>query len=136
MLTTSPKIILCVDDDQDDCLWIREAIHEADPSLHVVSNNNGQEAMDTLHRLAESGNQPCLILLDINMPVMDGKQTLAAIRQNPQFANIPVVILTTSSSSMDQLFCARYGVGMVTKPHALAQMKAVVKDLVASCVSL
>jgi len=69
------RIVLCVDDDPDDRELIRNAIFKVDPSYTVVYATNGKEALQYLS-LQDGKDLPCLVILDINMPVMDGKQTL------------------------------------------------------------
>ncbi len=80
--------VLLVDDDEG----IREAISEVltDAGHEVATASNGREALDWLAR----GNEPCLILLDLMMPVMDGRQFRAAQRADPRLAGIPVVVIT------------------------------------------
>src|SRR3712207_7852078 len=62
--------------------WIEEATREIDPGFLFVHKPNGREGLAFLEKLKEYKDYPCLILMDINMPVMDGKQTLAAIRKD------------------------------------------------------
>src|SRR3982751_3548574 len=107
-MSNQPKLLLCVEDDEDDCGWIEEAATGIDPRLVFVAKHNGNDALNFLHRQKELHFLPCLILLDINMPIMDGRQTLIAIRNDPSFRDIPVVVFTTSSSKADQLFCESY----------------------------
>jgi FOG: CheY-like receiver len=131
-MSAEPKLLLCVEDDEDDCQWIEEAAQEIDPRIVFVSKSNGREALAFLHRQKEQNYLPCLILLDINMPVMDGRQTLLQLKKDPAFKNIPVVVFTTSSSKSDQHFCEQNGVDMITKPNRIAELKNAVKHLVLS----
>ncbi|MGZ8538752.1 MAG: hypothetical protein ACXWV9_10840 [Flavisolibacter sp.] len=80
-LYVQPKLLLCVEDDEDDCVWIEEASAEIDPRLVFVAKSNGKEALMFLHRQKEQNFLPCLILLDLNMTGMDGKQTLVEIKK-------------------------------------------------------
>lgn len=100
--------ILMADDDKDDQLLIRDALNESlvRSSLRIV--NDGKELIEYLQGKEQfSGRdinaQPDLILLDLNMPRMDGRQALAAIKSDPVLRRIPVIILTTSTAEEDML---------------------------------
>ncbi|HEX3767072.1 MAG TPA: response regulator, partial [Puia sp.] len=94
------RIVLCVDDDPDDRELIRNAIFRVDPSYTVAHATNGKEALQFLHRATET-DLPCLVILDINMPVMDGKQTLAEIKRHDKWNEVPVVMFSTSAHPSD-----------------------------------
>ena len=129
----SKKTILCVDDDSDDLAMLRDAIHEIGFTYNMVEASDGLNALEVLQELNEIGQLPCLIVLDINMPRMDGKQTLVALQQNPAYANIPVVIFSTSSSTIDKTFCAAKKVEMITKPFDYATLFTVASRLLSYC---
>lgn len=128
-MTAPPFSVLVVDDDPDDLLDITAALQQADPTLYTVVAYNGVEALDYLLKAKASGSLPRFITLDINMPRMDGKQTVAALKADPQLAAIPVVVFTTSSSEVDRTFCTCYGVQMVTKPHGHKDIIRVVQQI-------
>src|SRR5918998_1242608 len=115
-MTPNFKKVLCVDDDIDDQLIVLETIQEIDDSIEVATALNGHEALDFLEKAKSEGDLPCLIIMDINMPLMDGKQTLIEIKKDKDLDGIPVVMFTTSSSQLDVAFCERYGVDFITKP--------------------
>ena len=131
-MSESPKLLLCIEDDEDDRAFIEEAATETDPKLLFVAKSNGREAMTFLYGQKEQRQLPCLILLDINMPLMSGKETLVAIKKDPVLKNIPVLVFTTSSSKADQIFCEQYGADMVTKPVRPAELKRVIEHVVLS----
>ena len=131
-MSKSPKLLLCVDDDEDDRAYIEEAATETDPKLVFVSKPNGREAMVFLYHQKEQRQLPCLILLDINMPLMGGKETLVAIRKDPVLKDIPVVVFTTSSNKADEVFCEKYGADMVTKPVRPLELKRLIEHVVLS----
>ena len=127
------KTILCVDDDQDDLIMLREVIQEMGQPFDIVEAYDGLIAMELLQKLQADNNLPCLIVLDINMPRMDGKQTLVAIKNNPVLATIPVVVFSTSSSAMDKTFCAAKKVEMITKPFDYATLFTAAGKLLSFC---
>ncbi|MDB5252063.1 MAG: response regulator [Flaviaesturariibacter sp.] len=109
-------LILCIDDDPDDISMLREAFNVLKVRYEIVAAHNGEEGLKTLHQLRDANNLPCLIVLDINMPKMDGRETFHAMRKDSRFADIPVVIFSTSSSPLDKLFFSRKAVEYFVKP--------------------
>jgi CheY-like chemotaxis protein len=100
-----PVEILLVEDDPGDVLMTREALADAKMAneLHVV--NNGEEALAFLFREGEYADapRPGLILLDLNLPRVDGREVLARIKAEEELRRIPVVVLTTSEAEEDVL---------------------------------
>ncbi len=125
--------ILCVDDDSDDLQLLHETLKDTREDFEVIEAHNGKQAMELLHRLKNSGTNPCLIILDINMPVLNGKETLSLIKEDEALKNIPVVVFTTSGSESDRNFCVYHGVEMVTKPPSFHNFRNVVQKLLKFC---
>lgn len=125
--------ILCVDDDADDLLLLNEILKEYNEDFTVKEAHNGRQAIDILQRLKNIEELPCLIILDINMPVLNGKETLTYIKEDDCLQSIPVVVFTTSGSGADKLFCNRHGVEMITKPPNYKSFKTVVHKLLRFC---
>lgn len=128
MVTTPPAgpvrpiTILMAEDDPDDRLLTTEALAEnrLANDLHIV--NDGVELLDYLYRrgpyaeLADSP-RPGLILLDLNMPKMDGREALLAIKADPELRTIPVVVLTTSRAEEDIIESYQIGASSyISKP--------------------
>jgi CheY-like chemotaxis protein len=126
------RIVLCVDDDPDDRELIRNAIFQVDPSYSVANATNGKEALQYLIRALDT-ELPCLIILDLNMPVMDGKQTLVEIKKNKKLDVVPVVVFSTSSHPADVQFCQLHGVELVTKPANFKQITNEAERLLQHC---
>ncbi len=129
----SPRIVLCVDDDADDREMISNTIYEIDPSFKVVHAKNGIEAIEYLSKAKVAGDLPCLVILDLNMPKMDGRKTLAEIKKDEQLSILPVVVLSTSSSPVDKLYCGNYGVEFIAKPTDLLAIHYEIKKLLRYC---
>jgi CheY-like chemotaxis protein len=125
--------ILWADDDLDDLMVMREVLGDIDSSHEIIEVDNGRKVLDYLHRVKLSQRFPCLIVLDMNMPVLSGRETLVALKADPVLSTIPVVIFTTSSSELDRLFCRQFGVDMMTKPLTFSGMKEVVAKLFNLC---
>lgn len=96
----NPRIMYVEDDETDQMLFKRIWKKLIDQDIEIA--NNGQQAMDILHeKVHEHQPLPDLIFLDLNMPVKDGYETLAEIKQDPKLRFIPVIILSTSSQQRD-----------------------------------
>lgn len=125
--------ILCADDDDDDIQLLREAIKEIDGRYSLVKARDGVDALAQLQQMKEAGTLPCLVVLDINMPKMDGRQTFLSIRNNPDFTSIPVVIFSTSSSSLDKMFFSKKDVEYIIKPINYTFLVDVAQKLLSYC---
>jgi CheY-like chemotaxis protein len=126
------RIVLCVDDDPDDRELIRNAIFKIDPSYTVAYATNGKEALQYLHRAIDS-ELPCLVILDINMPIMNGKETLTEIKKNKKLSRLPIVVFSTSSHPSDINFCLSHGVELITKPANFKQITTEAERLLQHC---
>jgi CheY-like chemotaxis protein len=124
--------ILVVDDDDADALMISEALAGTDPHATVERVVDGREALDYLRREGPytAATRPDLILLDLNMPRMDGRETLAAIKADDRLKAIPVVILTTSGAAPDIVSSYQHRANAyVTKPFGLDDFEATVRQI-------
>ncbi|RKR85816.1 response regulator receiver domain-containing protein [Micromonospora pisi] len=101
--TAAPVRILVVDDDPGDVLMIEEALGDSDVQKAIDVVSDGQEAMEFLRREGRhsAALRPDVILLDLNMPRMDGRQVLSAVKSDEDLRTIPVVVLTTSNADTD-----------------------------------
>ena len=93
--------------------------------------NDGLELISFLRTSGEA--TPALIVLDINMPRLDGKDALRILRDLPKYSAIPVVMLTTSSSAVDSYFAKLYNAGFITKPMDETEMQKITKTLLSYC---
>ena len=103
---TMPITILMADDDPDDRLLTADALKEARLINDIRFVENGVELLEYLRRQGKfaapaDAPRPGLILLDLNMPKMDGRTVLKELKQDPDFRMIPVVVLTTSKDDED-----------------------------------
>jgi CheY-like chemotaxis protein len=124
--------ILVVDDDDADALMISEALAAAETQATVDRVTDGREALDYLRREGSypEARRPDLILLDLNMPRMDGRETLAAIKTDDRLKAIPVVILTTSGAAPDIVASYQQRANAyVTKPFGLDDFESTVRQI-------
>jgi CheY-like chemotaxis protein len=126
------QFILHIEDDEDDRAMLAEAVKQTDRLLEVRSACNGQEGLDILAQSASFNELPRLIILDLNLPGIDGRGVLKEIKKSTVLSSIPLVIFTTSSSELDQIFAAKEGVQLYTKPSCEADFFAVVKTILQS----
>jgi CheY-like chemotaxis protein len=117
-----PVVLLMADDDVEDCMLVREALADNRLANDLRLVHDGEELLAYLRHEGEYADhaahpRPGLILLDLNMPRMDGREALGQIKSDPQLRKIPVVILTTSKAEED--ICRSYALGVnsyITKP--------------------
>jgi CheY-like chemotaxis protein len=126
--------ILCIDDDKDDCALLSEAIYSIDPSIILCFENNGKSALQFLKEASAKNDLPGLIILDLNMPGMDGKETLNGINAIPELTDTPIVIFTTSISDTELLGFEKKGVSTFVKPHTIEGYKMIAKTIVYSII--
>lgn len=93
------KPILLIEDDDVDVMTVKRAIRDLKVTNQLVSIGDGEEAIEYLR--TESTTKPCIILLDLNMPKMDGAEFLKIVKADKALKKIPIVILTTSNSDRD-----------------------------------
>jgi CheY-like chemotaxis protein len=111
--------ILLVEDSPDDVLFTREALADADLPHRLSVARDGEEAMAFLRREGAHGDAPApdLILLDLNLPRKDGREVLTEVKADSELREIPIVVLTTSSSDEDIMHSYRsYVNSYIRKP--------------------
>lgn len=123
----SNKPILLIEDDQIDRMTIQRSFKNLNIKNSLDMANNGQEGLEYLRKVKEI---PCLIILDINMPKMNGLEFLQIIKKHEVYKIIPVVVLTTSNDENDKKTCYENGVaGYIIKPIDYREFQEVVKTL-------
>jgi CheY-like chemotaxis protein len=127
-----PAEVLLVEDDDNDVFITRKGFEEAKLILNLHHVENGQECMAFLRKDGRYSDAPTpdLILLDLNMPVMDGREVMAEIVKDQQLRKLSVVILTTSNGARDildmyNLRCSSY----IVKPVDFTQFRRVIQQL-------
>ncbi len=109
------KPVLLVEDDSIDAMTVRRAFRDLKLSNTLTHRINGEEALEYLR--GPEAEIPCVILLDLNMPRMNGIEFLKVIKQDDKFKSIPVIVLTTSNEECDVVESFRMCVaGYIVKP--------------------
>lgn len=131
MATTTASLhstILYIDDDSDDCLILKSSLEDFGNGANLICSNDGEEAVQYLNSISPS-LLPNLIVLDMNMPRWDGKQTLSYLKSQPNLAAIPVVVLSTSENKTDKDICAKLGAAFyLKKPYHYKDYKSIVDN--------
>ncbi len=130
----APKhIVVYADDDPDDIELVEDAFKRYANNVEVIPFRGASQALSYLKNQTDLDPLPCLVILDINMPVMDGKEALMRLRQMERYEAIPVVLFTTSSLPSDEAFAKRYDAGFITKPLGYNQMEIITRQLIDRC---
>jgi CheY-like chemotaxis protein len=132
--TTSELHILLIEDSRADVKIIERALREAAVPHRLTVVPDGRQALDYLFGLleetAEPGREPDLILLDLNLPGIDGHQVLGRIKADPELRTIPVIVLTTSSREEDVIQTYQAGANTyIPKPAEYARYREVVSAM-------
>ena len=122
--------IFVADDDLDDQYLIKEAFQVSTFSTDIVPAYNGAQLLEMLNHSAHSENTPDIILLDLNMPVMDGLTALTQIKRIDGCDKIPVYMLSTSKHDSDRKACELLGAKrFFTKPATFDQLQLVARQI-------
>ena len=109
------KPVLLVEDDTIDAMTVQQAFRDLNVANSLAHALNGEEALAYLRN--ETNERPCVILLDLNMPKMNGTEFLKIVKADSSLKRIPVVVLTTSNEERDIVESFRFGVaGYIVKP--------------------
>lgn len=126
MTTTIISKILYADDDCDDRYLLNESMRSNGLMADLVHVTDGVEVVTYMEHA--TGSLPALVILDLNMPKMDGRQTLSYLKNHPVFAAIPVIILSTSENKREKEFCtARGALSYFVKPRNMSGYDSIVK---------
>lgn len=126
--------ILLADDDADDRAIMQDAMEELDANNILCFAHNGEEALLILGSDYNAEHQPALIILDLNMPKLNGTETLARIKDDDRFKTIPVIIYSTSLNPLEKEKCMRLGAhSYVTKPISFKESMDTARSFLQFC---
>lgn len=122
--------IIIVDDDSDDREILRDAFVAADDTVEYHLVPNGEELLRGLDK-RQKANFPALIMLDLNMPGKDGRETLKELKAHKTLGAIPVIVFTTSSSYQDKQMAYDAGANcFVTKPDTFNKLVELTRSII------
>ena len=114
--------ILLADDDPEDREIISEALQQVDDKAVLNLVENGEQVLLSLDKNGTSPTLPCLIILDLNMPKLNGTETLRILKTEDRFKNIPVIIYSTSINPLEKEKCMKLGAhSYLTKPVSIKE---------------
>lgn len=126
--------ILYAEDDEEDRFIFLEAVRGANKNIHIINVQNGQDVLNHLGKVESEHELPSAIVSDLQMPLCDGLDMLRAVRQEPRWSAIPVILFTTSSSRTDISTATKLGVqAYFTKPATYQEYIERVKEILEIC---
>ena len=129
-----PKsLVLYADDDADDIALLQDAFYVYDHVIELKTFDNGIDLLHFLDGLNLFQPSPCLLILDINMPGLNGFETLRKSRNHRLTSDVPVVLFSTSTLPSEAAFAESLNAGFVTKPLNIQQMNRIVEQLLNHC---
>ncbi len=127
-MNRNASILIC-DDDEDDLYLVKSIFNDTKFNNQTIYLKNGEELLEYLNN-SKKDISVGLILLDLNMPKIDGREALKIIKSNPELRRIPVVILTTSNAPQDIEMCYTLGANcFMTKPSSYEGLNDAIKTL-------
>jgi CheY-like chemotaxis protein len=132
-MNTIPASILFVDDDPDDLEYYGEAIRKQSPLVSIIEKPDGIQALAYLQQAKADGSLPCLIVMDFNMPLLNGRETFEQIKNDEVLARIPIVIFSTATSHIDEAYFKENGIENFRKPSNGKEMELIAQHLLTYC---
>jgi CheY-like chemotaxis protein len=132
-MNTIPAKILFVDDDPDDLEYYGEAIRKQSPGIHIEEKNDGVQALAYLKQAKADGSLPCLIVMDFNMPLLNGREVFEQIKNDEVLARVPIVIFSTATSHIDEAYFKENGIENFRKPSNAREMELIAQQLLKYC---
>jgi CheY-like chemotaxis protein len=128
--------ILLIEDNPGDVLLVKRALQEHRIAHDMYVVRDGGEALDFVARMGRPGEAPCpdVLLLDLNLPKVDGPEVLGEFRKHPDCANTPVIVVTSSDRQEDRIRMAGFGIAHYFKKpidlEAFLKLGSVVRDII------
>lgn len=126
--------ILMADDDAEDRAIIKDALARLHAEDDICFAQNGAEAIQLLEAVHAKGHLPCLIVLDLNMPKLNGTQTLQLLKSDDRFKNVLVIIYSTSINPLEKEKCIQLGAySYIPKPISFTESMETAKKFLQFC---
>jgi len=133
LVSPSDRFIIIGEDDIDDKEILEEIFLSIDPSLHFHFINSGQRLVSFLENFKDD-HLPCLIILDYNMPDLNGSEILKCLHQNQKLKNVPKIIWSTSSAPAYKKKCLELGAhDYLVKPSNIKDLEEMLKHMLSFC---
>ncbi|HEV7621704.1 MAG TPA: response regulator [Flavisolibacter sp.] len=128
----SKHLIVYADDDIDDLNMFQDYF-DSNGTIKILPASDGLDALEILEQLKTKGLKPCLVILDINMPLLNGKETLLRIKSDQELQRIPVVLFSTSKNPDDNTFASSNGVDFISKPLSVKEIELIANMFIDRC---
>ena len=129
-----PKsLVLYADDDPDDIELVSEAFRDYAKNVELRTFEDGFQLLQFIEKIEHLQPLPCLFILDINMPGLNGKETLRRLRSIDGFADVPAALFSTSTMPSDAAFARSLNAGFVTKPLLENQVHQIIDQIIDHC---
>jgi CheY-like chemotaxis protein len=133
-MNSEEKYVLYADDDHEDRETLIEMMQELPGELNVVCVDNGLAAIEFLDTLKPGEVFPCFVILDINMPVMNGLETLSFLKNHPVYNSLSVIIYTTSQDINDRIMAqALKANDFIIKPFQFSELAKLAQKFADMC---
>src|SRR5437899_2893153 len=126
-------IVFYADDDVDDIDLLTDAFAYYSKKIKLITAFDGQSALVKLNELKEKKCGPCLIILDINMPYISGKDVLKQLRKMDFYSETPIILFSTSNSPQEKEMAKKYNSVLITKPVNLGHLNSIVDEFIEYC---
>lgn len=124
--------VLFVDDDHDDLEFYGAVLQEVNKELVIHEAHSGTEALEYLNHSKNNGGLPCLIILDMNMPILSGIDTIKEIKKDKDYDHIPIVVFSTAREMKEGDELEKLGVACFVKPNSYEEMKKLAGQFICS----
>lgn len=127
------KLVLVGEDDIDDEEILEDVCQTIDTSINLKFLNNGQKLIEYLDKIKDN-ELPCLIILDYNMPGLNGAEILKKLQVNRRIKNIPKIIWSTSNAAAYKKNCLEFGAtDYMVKPYKIKELEAMLREMLSHC---
>lgn len=130
--TLTKPFVLYVDDDEEDISLVREAF-ENYPKIELFTFTDSYKFLKYIIECKPFHRTPSLILIDVNMPLINGKELLTMLRSYEELRHVKIVLYTTSTQPYDSQFAKNLGAGFISKPTSMKDLNKIVQRLLVDC---
>jgi CheY-like chemotaxis protein len=132
-MEAAQKYVLYVEDDIDDRELLSQSFQKVAPGLQLQYADNGVKALEILNNHRSKGTAPALIVLDLNMPYLDGVETFRHLQSDPVFKVIPLVVFSAGESPSDKSIFGEAGIPYFSKPTRMSSLDSIANQMHLLC---
>jgi CheY-like chemotaxis protein len=125
--------VLYAEDDPDDIHFLKHAVGSIDPGVNIFTVGSGEELIDQLENLNEDTKLPCLIIIDLSLPKMDGESTMTYLKKHERFSNIQLILFSVTQEFRNNSLLQKWNVPYMMKPSNLSAWQDAAKKILNYC---